>query len=149
MTLILDNCYIHEDTSDDTLSLIIQGDIVCYKLNNPISVLKNLSKNMSYKFWLKCVDDKTYSITKIEEIHEENIREENIHQENIQECDIAEPDLIEKMEIKNDLYKKMEDLIIYKQKQLNVLYGIKRDLGNTFISIEKIEEIYNKLNDCI
>jgi hypothetical protein len=89
-----------------------------------------------YKFWLHDeYANGEFIITKIEEI--------------IKDLDIPEPDMTDRLEIQKSLVNQVDELIRHSQLSISNLNHMKVELSKDDIGIDKFEEVYNKLNDCI
>jgi len=137
MSIVIDKCFLLDNNTTDSLSLKSGYDTMCFPLSTPNPIIRNLSCDVLYKFWLKEVTDGTFAILKIEELIEE------------EECDFPEPDESDTNEIRTGLLSKIEQAIVLKRKTLSQLENIQKKLSEKRVSLKLMEDAYNELNECI
>ena len=138
MSIVVDKCCIN-DYKNNILTLLVGDDhIVKYKLDRSIPILNELCNNSNqYKVFLSNSVNDEMTLMKIEEIEIP-----------IDDTDIPEPDYMETLDMKNELLRKVNMLIQQYEEKLKYLRNIHKD-GSKNISVENIQNIYNKLNDWI
>ena len=138
MSIVVDKCCIN-DYKNNILTLLVGDDhIVKYKLDRSIPILNELCNNSNqYKVYLSNSVNDEMTLMKIEEIEIP-----------IDDTDIPEPDYMETLDMKNELLRKVNMLIQQYEEKLKYLRNIHKD-GSKNISVENIQNIYNKLNDWI
>lgn len=147
MSLIVDRCLV-KDYNNKALILIVCAHERHYQLNAHIPILNTLSKTNMFKFYFNRIDEDTVSLMKIEEINSDSDIPES--DDILEPDDIPEPDVSDTFEIKMDMIKRVDSLINEYDTKLCKLISIKKDLtSKTNSSVQPIQELYNKLNDCI
>ena len=139
MSIIIDKCFLLDNHTTNSLSLQSGHDTMHFNLHSTHSIIRNLSCDILYKFWLKKVDDQSYTIFKIEELIDNEIDED----------DYPEPDESDTDEIKASLLHKIDEAIVLKKKTLSQLENIQKKLSEKKVPIKSMEEAYNELNECI
>ena len=137
MSIVLDKCFLLDNNTTDSLSLKSGYDTMCFPLSTPNPIIRTLSCDVLYTFWLKEVRDEIFTIIKIEELIEE------------EECDFPEPDESDTNEIRTGLLSKIEQAIVLKRKTLSQLENIQKKLSEKRVSLKLMEDAYNELNECI
>lgn len=137
-SLIIESCKVVKNDNPKLLSLLIDDEDVVFSLKKAAPVLNDLSDEKFYKFILqKDAKGLKYSITRIEELSDAN----EYDQEDSNETPL---------EIQLELQDKINNLITQRKSEMIVLERIKSRLEtDNVLSLKKINDIYNILNECI
>lgn len=137
-SLIIESCKVVKNDNPKLLSLLIDDEDVVFSLKKAAPVLNDLSDEKLYKFILqKDAKGLKYSITRIEELSDAN----DYDQEDSNETPL---------EIQLELQDKINNLITQRKSEMIVLERIKTRLEtDNVLSLKKINDIYNILNECI